>query len=85
MLHMTVDSSQVGLFVTHQGVHGKLTVLGKGRLTAGTQPASQTIQRDYNIEIPETIEFGVSDPKRPAYPSHDPLSPDVEFGKNFDG
>ena len=61
-LQMTVDNSQVGLFVTHQGVHGKLTVLGKGRLTAGTQPESQTIQRDYNIEIPETIEFGVTDP-----------------------
>ena len=62
-LQMTVDNSQVGLFVTHQGVRGKLTVLGKGRLTAGTQPEEQTVRRDYNIDVPETIEFGVRDPK----------------------
>ena len=62
-VQMTADSSQVGLFVTHQGLRGKLTVLGKGKLTAGTQPETQTIRRDYNLDIPETIEFAVRDPK----------------------
>jgi hypothetical protein len=62
-LQMTVDNSQAGLFVTHKGVHGKLTVLGKGKLTGGTQPEEQTVRRDYNINVPETIEFGVRDPK----------------------
>ena len=60
---MTVDRSQVSLFVTARGVRGKLTVIGRGKLTAGTEPGAQTMQKEYNIEIPETIDFGVRDPR----------------------
>jgi hypothetical protein len=62
-IQMTVDKSQVGLFVTQRGVRGKLTVLGKGTLMAGPEPGSQTVRRTYAIEVPETIEFSVVDPK----------------------
>ncbi len=62
-VQMTVNKSQVGLFVTQRGVRGKLTVLGKGILTAGPEPGRQTVRREYTIEIPETIEFSVGDPK----------------------
>jgi hypothetical protein len=62
-VQMTVDKSQVSLFVTGRGVRGKLTVLGRGKLTAGTEPATLATQQEYSIEIPETIDFGVRDPR----------------------
>jgi hypothetical protein len=62
-VQLTVDSSQVSLFVARGGVRGKLTVLGKGKLAAGAESAAQDTQRDYSIAIPETVDFGVSDPR----------------------
>lgn len=74
LVALSSDQKEVGLFVSRKPMRGKLTVVGKGVISAGLKPDQPTVNRPYNIEIPETLDFEVSDPR--SVPSrltvHDP-------------
>jgi hypothetical protein len=61
-VHMSADKSEVNVFVSLTSIRGRITVVGKGKLTAGTGP-DQTVTQSYDLPIPETIEFATNDPR----------------------
>ena len=60
---LSANPGQVSFFVSRQPMRGKITVVGQGTITAGSKPEETSVRRTYDIEIPETLEFVVSDPQ----------------------
>ncbi len=52
----------LGLSISRAPFRGTIWVVGKGTLTAGTAEAT-TIQKSYDLPIPETLEFAVQKPR----------------------
>jgi hypothetical protein len=61
-LTLDADPTEVSLSVKRQPMHGKITIMGKGTITAGSQPEQTSVHGSYDRVIPETLEFEVSDP-----------------------
>ena len=56
------DQKELSIFTSRKPMRGKLTVVGKGTISAGLKPDQPTVNQPYNIEIPETLDFEVTDP-----------------------
>ncbi|HEV2986793.1 MAG TPA: hypothetical protein VG759_00015 [Candidatus Angelobacter sp.] len=57
------DEDEVDIFVGLQPLVGKVTVTGKVRVTAGPRSGEISVNQIHEVEIPETLEFSVQDPK----------------------
>jgi hypothetical protein len=66
-LALAADPTEVGIFVSGQPMRGKITIMGKGEITGGSEPGQTLVRRSYDLDVPETLEFSVSDPR--AVPS----------------
>lgn len=63
LVSMSSDQKELDLFFSRRRVRGKLTVVGKGTISAGSHPDQPSVNHVYNIEMPETLEFEVADPR----------------------
>ncbi len=63
MVAIASDQKQLSLFISRKPIRGKLTIVGKGTISAGFKPDHETVNRPYDIEIPETLDFEVTDPR----------------------
>jgi hypothetical protein len=61
-LTLDADPTEVSLSVKHQPMHGKITIMGKGTITACCQPQGTRVHGSYDLHIPEILKFEVSDP-----------------------
>ena len=67
LLHIEADKDQVSLFVSRKPLRGKVTIVGTGTVSAGPRSDQTSVSRHYALQVPETLEFVVSDPR--AVPS----------------
>jgi hypothetical protein len=65
--HLTSDKDQVSMFVSLKPLRGTITVIGHVAISAGPNSHEKTLSRHYSLDVPETIQFAVTDPK--AVPS----------------
>jgi hypothetical protein len=56
------DTEQVSLFLGNGPVEGRVTVRGRVNVTAGPEDGQKSLDRQFDLTIPETITFGVKDP-----------------------
>ena len=63
MLELSADQNELDIFASRKPFSGTVSVTGKVTVTAGPSAGNVSTHRSYNIEIPETIEFSVSDPQ----------------------
>ena len=61
-VEIVADHGSISLAVGRRPMRGTLTVLGKGTITAGSNPQETAVLRNYDLEIPETLEFVVNNP-----------------------
>jgi hypothetical protein len=59
-VELITDPNEVDLYASRARITGKITVTGKVKGTAGPRAGETTVDRSYDIEIPETVEFAVS-------------------------
>jgi len=57
------DSDQLSLFLGAQPVEGRITVRGKVSVTAGPADGRKTLEKQFDLPIPETITFTAKDPR----------------------
>jgi hypothetical protein len=62
-LQITAGKGEVDLFLSVKPAHGTLTLSGKGTMTAGVKSGETSLNRTYDLPIPETVEFSVADPR----------------------
>lgn len=60
------DPGEIDLYASNAPLSGKLTVIGKVTVTAGPRAGETTVNTEYELEIPETVEFAVQKPQRIA-------------------
>jgi hypothetical protein len=59
---ISADTTEASLFISRKPMRGKLTLVGKGTITAGAVPGQVSTRRSYDLDVPETVEFEVRDP-----------------------
>lgn len=62
MVEISSSTDEVDLFASRGPLQGRITVVGKVKVTAGPRFGETSTQHSYDIAIPETIEFSVTDP-----------------------
>ena len=62
-VELFTDPEEVDLYASGARVTGKITVTGKVNVTAGPRAGETTVNGSYDIDIPETLEFAVTNPQ----------------------
>jgi hypothetical protein len=60
------DKDELMLLIRGAPFRGQVSVTGKGTLTAGTNADSKSVDKPYDLPVPETIEFVVQERKNTA-------------------
>jgi hypothetical protein len=63
MLEIFADGNEIKMFASRAPFSGTVSVMGKITVSAGPSAGNVSTHRSYQIEIPETIEFSVTDPQ----------------------
>lgn len=63
MLELLADDSELEIFVSRAPFSGTVSVTGKITVSGGPRAGIVSTHHTYNIDIPETIEFSVTDPQ----------------------
>jgi hypothetical protein len=63
MLEIFADENEIKMFASRAPFSGTVSVMGKITVSAGPNAGNVSTHRSYQIEIPETIEFSVTDPQ----------------------
>jgi hypothetical protein len=58
------DPGEMDIYAGGARLSGRLTVAGNVTVTAGPRAGETTVNRSYQLEIPETVEFAVLQPQR---------------------
>jgi hypothetical protein len=56
------DVEQVSVFLGNGPIEGKVTVIGRVNVTAGPRDGQKSVDKQFDVAIPETIIFGAQDP-----------------------
>jgi len=62
-VELFTDHGEVDLYASGARLTGKITVTGNVKVTAGPGAGETSVNRSYQIDIPETVEFAVSRPQ----------------------
>jgi hypothetical protein len=60
------EPGEMDIYASDARLGGKLTVVGDVTVTAGPRAGVKSVDRSYQLEIPETVEFAVQKPQRIA-------------------
>ena len=60
------STDATSMFIGRAAFQGRITVLGKGHVAAGSSAGKATVSQDYDLSIPETIDFSVGAPQTVA-------------------
>jgi hypothetical protein len=63
MLEIFADENELKMFASRAPFSGTVSVMGKITVSAGPGAGSVSTHRSYDIDIPETIEFSVTEPQ----------------------
>jgi hypothetical protein len=63
MLEIFADENELTMFASRARLNGTVSVMGKITVSAGSSAGIVSTHRSYDIGIPETIEFSVTEPQ----------------------
>jgi hypothetical protein len=62
-LEIVGEKNEVNIYISRAPFSGEVIVTGKVRVTAGPTAGRTSVDRSYEIEIPETVVFSAEDPR----------------------
>jgi len=62
-LEIYTDQDSVDLYASRARVSGRATVMGKVTVTAGPRAGETSVDRSFDVVVPETIEFSIDRPQ----------------------